>query len=484
MAVVVALHRLLSGGAFDRAEMMLGTFAAIAVGVRQTLAARAVAAPTPLEPPEPAADPNPGPTPAQAPETARADDPFRRAYLDPVTGLSNHDHLALAVTGLRAVPRCGGALLVVGTDASGGHDRLRDAAERLRRCCRPVGGRTGDLLGRLSDTEFAVLTLNDLAQAYGLAHRILAALGPDASVGITDLADAESTMDVLWRARLAADRARETGPGRVEWYDPGMEQAVRLRETVASELPDALRSGELDLIYQPIMDLARDRPLAVEALLRWRHPRLGTLMPAEVIPAAEQTGLIGDVGRWVLRQASTQLATWRAEGRDLSMSINVSPHGLNAAELVADVTTALSDQRLPADSLILEFAERTIEEIDNLNESFGALRNIGVRTALDAFGTGATSLAHLRRLPVDVVKLHRSFFASAGPDGAAGAVPVLDGLVGMGRRLGVDVVAHGVELPDELEVLRQTRCPFGQGHVFAPPQPVERTEAYLDGFAQ
>jgi len=488
MAVVVALHRLLTGGAFDRAEMMVGTIAAVAVGVRQTLAARvagvpeiALAPPASATPPPSPALPSPAPTPAREPVP---DDLFRRAYVDPVTGLSNQDHLALAVTGMRAAPRCGGALLVIGIGAGGDHDQLRDAAARLRRCCPVADGGTRDLLGRLSDTDFAVLTPNDVAHAYGLAHRIVAALGPRASVGISDLAGAPSTADVLHRARLAADRARETGPGQVEWYDPGMEQAVRLRETVASELPDALRSGELDLIYQPIMDIARDRPLAVEALLRWRHPRLGTLMPADVIPVAEQTGLIGDVGRWVLRQASTQLAIWRAEGRHLSMSINVSPHGLDAGELVADVQAALSDRRLPADSLILEFAEAAIEGSKVVDESLDALRAVGVRTALDAFGTGATSLAHLRRLPIDLVKLDRSFFGAAGPDGAAGAAPVLDVLVGMGRRLGVDVVAQGVELPAEVDVLRRTRCPFGQGHLFARPQPAEHTEAYLDGFAQ
>jgi EAL domain-containing protein (putative c-di-GMP-specific phosphodiesterase class I) len=182
----------------------------------------------------------------------------------------------------------------------------------------------------------------------------------------------------------------------------------------------------------------------------------------------------------VLGQASAQLATWRGEGRDLSMAINVSPRGLDAAELVTDITAALARHRLPPSSLSFEFAESAIDESEYLSDSLAALRATGVRTALDAFGTGTASLAHLRRLPIDTVKLGRSFFDGAGDPAASS---VLDVMVGMGRRLGVDVVAHGVELPADLQAVRDAHCRFGQGNIFAPPQPVERIEAYLDRFS-
>jgi predicted signal transduction protein with EAL and GGDEF domain len=434
--------------------------------------ARAVPAPAPVQQQLPAVEPH-------APQEA-----FQVAYVDPVTGLANRDQLTLAVAGMRAAPRYGGALLVVGIGAARETPDdavLRAAADRLRRCCRPTDGGAGDLPVRLSDIELAVLTAADLPQAYGLAYRIVAAFAESqACVGICDLAGGSSPADVLRRASLALSRASEAGPGRVEWYDPEVEKAVRRRAAVEAELPEALRRGQLDLIYQPIVDLAEDRPQAVEALLRWRHPQLGTLLPADVIPVAEQIGLIGDVGRWVLGQASAQLATWRGEGRDVSMAINVSPRGLDAAELVTDVTAALAQHGLPPSSLSFEFAEPAIDESDYLLDPLAALRAIGVRTALDAFGTGTASLAHLRRLPIDTVKLGRSFFDAAGdPVGSS----VLDVMVGMGRRLGVDVVAHGVELPTDLQAVRDAHCRFGQGHIFAPPQPAEHIEAYLDRFS-
>jgi EAL domain-containing protein (putative c-di-GMP-specific phosphodiesterase class I) len=286
---------------------------------------------------------------------------------------------------------------------------------------------------------------------------------------------------VLHRADLALRRARQLGPGRVEWYDTAVEQAIARRAVMHDELPGALQRKELDLIYQPIMDLVGGRPLAVEALLRWRHPKLGTLLPAEVIPVAEELGLMDEVGRWVLRQASGQLASWLREGRNLAMTVNVSPRELDTTELAREVRSVLSAHDLAADRLVFEMAETGLGDGAGLPDRVGALHSLGVRTALDEFGTGASSLGFLRRLPIDMVKIGRSFFdESGGP--AGNGMPLIDVMVGVGRRLGIDVVAHGMEAPAHLTVVRDAGCRLGQGHLFAHPQPAERTEAYLDGF--
>jgi EAL domain-containing protein (putative c-di-GMP-specific phosphodiesterase class I) len=306
---------------------------------------------------------------------------------------------------------------------------------------------------------------------------------------MADLAGGANGDDVLRRADLALRRAKQLGRGRVEWYDAAVEEAIVRRMTLEQDLPDALSRGELDLIYQPIMDLVQQRPLAVEALLRWRHRVLGTLLPADVIPVAEDLGLISDIGQWVLQQASRQLATWLHDGRDLSMAVNVSPYQLPGPELATEVGSVLAAHNLPADRLILELAENGLccTGLDygaGLEDQVGALRSLGVRTALDEFGAGADSLTHLRKLPIDMVKIGRSYF----DDGQSGrvtvgqSVPLIDVMVGLGRRLGIDVVAQGLEAPAHLAVVKGAGCRLGQGHLFARPQPVERTEAYLDGF--
>jgi EAL domain-containing protein (putative c-di-GMP-specific phosphodiesterase class I) len=281
--------------------------------------------------------------------------------------------------------------------------------------------------------------------------------------------------------------------------------------TLEQELPGALDRGELDLIYQPILDLVVTRPLAVEALLRWRHPRLGTLLPADVIPVAEDLDLISTIGGWVLSQATRQLAGWLREGRDLSIAVNVSPKQFESG-LTDEVGQALTRYGVPAERLVLEVAEWGLtSELAAVADCLGELRGRGVRTALDDFGTAAESLTHLRQLPMDMVKIGRSFFegdaagttrpaqpalpgvaappgrsgvgANVGaPAGQRGRTPIIDVMVGLSRRLGLDVVAQGLEAPEHLQVVRGAGCRMGQGHLFARPQPAERIEAYLDRF--
>jgi len=499
LAVAIAVYQVAVGAGIDRTSAILGTLAVVAVGLRQLLV-RLAPVPRPPATASGTADGTEGAV--SAVPRPRAGDHATRppVHTDPVTGLADPTQLAWSITAMRSAPRSPGALLLIGIDGLDAvpHDRhddvVREVAARLRRfAAADEHDRTclADLPARWSAAELALLTPANLAQAYGLAHRVLTVLAdpvtvPGAAsplsvcVGVTDLAGATSTEDAVRRAQVALRRARQLGPGRVEWYDPAVAEVVARREVLERDLPEAIRRGELDLIYQPILDLERGRPLAVEALLRWRHPRFGTLLPADVIPIAEETGAIVDVDRWALWRALVRLAIWRQEDRDLSIAINVSPHTLATSAFADEVAVALGAYDLPPNRLVVEVAEAEIEAGVAVDEGVGALRAIGVRTALDAFGTGVASLTHLRRLPIDMVKIGKPFFEK--PAGAGSETPMIDLMVGVGRRLGVDVVAQGVEAPAHLTVVRSAGCRIGQGHLFARPQPAEQTEAYLDGF--
>jgi len=422
----------------------------------------------------------------------------RLAFADQLTGLANRRQMLLSIVAQRCVPRARGALLLVELDGFNAVNDVRgydigdavlvEVARRLR-----AGTAENDLPARLSGDEFAVVTEASPVQAYALATRLLTMLAEPiilpgvtvhltASIGMTDLAGGCSGDDVLRRADLALRRAKHLGRGRVEFYDEVVEESLVRRMTLEQELPDALVRGELDLIYQPILDLVTPHPLGVEALLRWRHPRLGTLLPADVIPVAEDLGLIGEIGCCVLNKACRQLALWLREGRDLSMAVNVSPRQLDGTEFVGHVATALDLHALPADRLVLELAEGGLGvDTANVHERLTEMRALGVRTALDEFGTGPESLTHLRRLPMDMVKIGRSFFDETS-EHPGQSVPIIDVMVGLGRRLGIDIVAQGLEAPAHLEVVRGAGCRLGQGHLFARPQPAEHIEAYLDGF--
>ena len=422
----------------------------------------------------------------------------RLAFADQLTGLANRRQMLLSIVAQRCVPRARGALLLVELDGFNAVNDVRgydigdavlvEVARRLR-----AGTAETDLPARLSGDEFAVVTEASPVQAYALATRLLTMLAEPiilpgvtvhltASIGMTDLAGGCSGDDVLRRADLALRRAKHLGRGRVEFYDEVVEEALVRRMTLEQELPEALVRGELDLIYQPILDLITPHPLGVEALLRWRHPRLGTLLPADVIPVAEDLGLIGEIGCSVLNKACRQLALWLREGRDLSMAVNVSPRQLDGPEFVGHIATALDLHALPADRLVLELAEGGLGlDTANVHERLTEMRALGVRTALDEFGTGSESLTHLRRLPMDMVKIGRSFFDDTS-EHLGQSLPIIDVMVGLGRRLGIDIVAQGLEAPAHLDVVRSAGCRLGQGHLFARPQPAEHTEAYLDGF--
>jgi diguanylate cyclase (GGDEF)-like protein/PAS domain S-box-containing protein len=416
---------------------------------------------------------------------------------DPLTGLANRPELLRGVTGMRDVPGQPGTLLVIALEELAGVYELRgrevgeavliEAARRIRDGCGD-----SDLVARLTGEYLAVATAGPPVQAYALATRVLTLLGQPyqppgavihltASIGLAELASAASAGDALSRAELAVRRAGQLGRGRIEWYDEALEAAVIRRALLEQEMPGLVQRGELDLVYQPILDLVEQCPVGVEALVRWRHPRLGTVAAADFVPVAEDLGLTAEIGDWVINRACRQLSGWLRDGYDLWLAVNLAGRQFAAPALVGMVSAALESHRVPADKLVVGITEAGLGANSQLAiAQLAGLRALGVRTALAQFGTGATPLAHLRRLPVDLLKVDRVIFAEpAGRSGAA--TPIMDVVVGLGRRLGLEIVAEGLDADAHLEVVRSAGCRYGQGDLFGQPAPAEHFEAFLEG---
>jgi EAL domain-containing protein (putative c-di-GMP-specific phosphodiesterase class I) len=232
------------------------------------------------------------------------------------------------------------------------------------------------------------------------------------------------------------------------------------------------------VVYQPVVDLRDKIPVGVEALLRWRHPKLGTILPAELLPIARAVGIAAVLDECVLNAACHQLATWSTGDTGFWLSVNVSPKELLTARYAERVAELLERHALPAERLVIEVAETWIaEDLPAIVASLAGLRKLGVRAALDDFGAGQASLSHLRRLPVDVLKLDRAL-VNTPTDASSPAV--IDVVVSLGRRLGLEIVAKGLETEDEIARAQKAGCLYGQGFALGRPGPAERIEAYLE----
>jgi EAL domain-containing protein (putative c-di-GMP-specific phosphodiesterase class I) len=292
-----------------------------------------------------------------------------------------------------------------------------------------------------------------------------------ASIGIAECSAGATPDEVLAGADLAMRRARRQGRNRITRFDETLELALMRRDLLESELPGVDRRNELDLLYQPIVAIADRRPYGAEALLRWRHPELGTLMPAEFVPIAEQAGRMGHLGSWALHHACRRLAGWLDDGRDVHVSVNVSARQLHLPDFVPEVAAVLEAYEVPPERLVVELSERVVtEDVQRVAARLADLRALGVRTAIDDFGAGYASLTHLRRLPVDVLKLDEALVAD----------PLADVVVRLGERLGLMVIAEGVETEEQLAVLQEAGCEYAQGYLFSRPLTAEHTEAFFD----
>jgi len=344
--------------------------------------------------------------------------------------------------------------------------------------------RDSDTVGRLGGDEFVVLAehsefdagpeliaerlLEVLAQPIELAAAGARSLSISASIGIAYGLDT-SPEELLRDADFALYEAKAAGKHRFTVFESRMQTAVQTRLELQMDLNEALADGQFFLLYQPVFDLGSERMIGIEALIRWRHPARGVIAPDSFIPIAEDTGMIVPIGRWVLDTACEQAAAWRSQGHPLWISVNVCACQLERDELIDDVRGALRTSGLPPASLTLEITESALLRCpDAAAHRLRALKTLGVHIALDDFGTGYSSLACLQQLPVDALKIDRSFISGTAAAGdSSGAL--VHTLVQLGKTLGMKTLGEGIEDRSQLEQLQRERCDFGQGFLLARP---------------
>jgi diguanylate cyclase (GGDEF)-like protein/PAS domain S-box-containing protein len=428
----------------------------------------------------------------------------RQAFHDELTGLPNRalftDRLehAISFLGPRTEPI---AVLFVDLDDfkmvndSLGHDAgdrlLVEAGKRIEKSLRPV-----DTVARLGGDEFAVL-MEDVNPEAPLeaASRILASLREplhlhrqiltiSASIGIvTANSPRQTVIELLRNADLAMYAAKDNGKARFEVFRPKLQRAVNARLRLKADLEHALDDGQFRLRYQPIVDLATDRLVGVEALLRWHHPRRGEVLPGEFIGVAEESGSILSVGRWVLHEACRQARAWQSEDltdEPMRMSVNVSARQLEDPGLANDVSNALVASGFDPALLTLEITESVLMHDTKLTqESLHRLKSLGVELVIDDFGTGYSSLSYLRRFPIDGIKLDRSFIEAIDTD--RDEADLVASIVSLSNRLKLETVAEGVERWSQLARLRKLGAHFAQGfYLSVPLTPDEMVEFARD----
>jgi diguanylate cyclase (GGDEF)-like protein len=362
---------------------------------------------------------------------------------------------------------------------------LAQAARRLREVV-PAQ----ETVARWGGDEFAVLLENAAGrqEIVELAERLAGIvagapfkvaereIGLTASVGVA-LADESAPGVVLRNADVAMAKAKDSGGARVEVYAPQMHADVVRRLDMASDLQRAITREELTLQYQPIVELATSRVIGAEALVRWWRGD-EAVSPRAFLTVAEDSGLINQLGEWVLRKACAQGAAWRDASWDVGISVNIGLRQLNAPQFSAQVAAALAETGLPPSALTIEVSERMlVEDAGLIGDRLAELRDLGVKLAIDDFGTGYASLAHLRQLPADIIKIDPSFVSGLGDD------PVLTLLtrtiVQVGRDLGMQVIAEGIEQPRQLAELKEMGCGYGQGFLVARPMAAPGVEALI-----
>jgi diguanylate cyclase (GGDEF)-like protein len=415
-----------------------------------------------------------------------------QANYDLLTGLANRQMLTSQLEILLASPtkRCGAVLfldldhLKVVNDSLGheaGDHILKEVASRLREVVGP-----NDQLARFGGDKFVVVVDQALGvdAAVAVADQVLAALSSPhevrnrmlfvgVSIGIAMIESGRDDADSALRdADAAMYQAKALGRATYHVADDVTRRRAQERLDTEQDLRQALDEGQLLVHYQPIRDLATEAIIGLEALVRWGHPTLGVIQPADFIPIAEETGLIVPLGRWVLEQACRDLVKFRELDpcyTDLTMSVNVSAVQLSRGDLRPDVEDVLSLTGLPARAICLELTESIlVEGITPTLETLHSLKEIGVRLSIDDFGTGYSSLSYIGSLPIDEIKIDRSFVVEMGGENGAA---IVEGIIGLARALGHDVVAEGIETPEQLDRLRRHDCDVAQGFLLGRPAP-------------
>ncbi|RWW96410.1 EAL domain-containing protein [Paenarthrobacter ureafaciens] len=414
------------------------------------------------------------------------------AMTDSLTGLSNRSAFTAALTDAQEKAAAQGqrpAILLLDMD---GFKGINDSLGHTigDKVLETVAGRiTGavrdeDIVARMGGDEFAIL-LHDVtpAIAASIGNRVLAAVDGileieghhvrcGASMGLRMAAPGQSAQEIMMEADIAMYESKAEGRGRLKSFQPAMLHARQLRNQLVNELKEAIAGNQLVLFYQPIVRLDTREIEGVEALVRWNHPTRGMVMPDEFIPIAEETGLISDLGGWVLRTAVEQLQRWRNDPltahHNFNMRINVSAADLQRLEFVEDVRDALSTAKLDPTLLVLELTESAVIQGNDLDRyTLSSLERLGVGMEIDDFGTGYSSIDYLRRLPVHAVKVDRSLLSALGSDPAQPAL--LAAVLQLIRACGLGAVWEGIETGDQARYLLSIGCTSGQGYYFSRP---------------
>jgi diguanylate cyclase (GGDEF)-like protein len=422
------------------------------------------------------------------------------AHHDALTGLANRVQLREHIERTLEQVKRGGKASVLCLDLdnfktindtlghSVGDALLCAVATRLRDLVRDI-----DMVSRTGGDEFSIVQSGaepPMAACSALAARIVESLSVPfdlgdhnvvigASVGIAIAPDDGDNADQLLKnADMALYRAKEDGRGRFHFFEPEMDVKAQARRVLELDLRNAITSGEFEVFYQPIVNLAENRITGFEALLRWNHPTRGRVAPNDFIPLAEETGLIGPIGEWVIRQACAEARTWPS---GLRVAVNVSPVQFRNKGLVAAVISALATSRLPPDLLELEITETVLM---NNNEAtltaLHQLRDLGVRISMDDFGTGYSSLSYLRSFPFDKIKIDQSFVRGLAerPD----SIAIIRAVAGLGLSFGVTTTAEGVETQEQLDQMRAEGCTEVQGYFYSRPVPASEIAQLLSVF--
>jgi diguanylate cyclase (GGDEF)-like protein len=371
-------------------------------------------------------------------------------------------------------------------------DRLLCAvAARLEGVVRDI-----DALGRLGGDEFVVVA-EGMSLAAGpelIAERLLSALAQPfklkgaestrlvvtASVGVA-MGDRPTAEELLRDADIAMYRAKWEGKNGYVVFESGMQDIIQTKMELEMDLRDAFAKEEFFVVYQPTFDLRTMVPRAMEALIRWRHPTRGIVQPDDFVPLLEETGLIVEVGKWVLDEACRQGAEWWEAGHRVGVAVNVAARQLDRDVFVEEVAEALGESGLEPEALTLEITETTImSNAEETAQRLAIIKELGVRVAIDDFGTGYSSLAYLQRFPVDALKIDRSFISRIRED--SDGETLIRTLVQLGKSLSIETLAEGIEQARELSLLQEESCDTGQGFLFARPLDAEACQSFLENW--
>jgi diguanylate cyclase (GGDEF)-like protein/PAS domain S-box-containing protein len=370
-----------------------------------------------------------------------------------------------------------------------GDNLLKEASKRMIACMRDT-----DLVGRLGGDEFVVILsdLHDIGGVGHIANTLLVNLAKpyllddestyiSASIGITiypDDANDESTL--LKNADQAMYEAKRLGRNRFHYYTPAMQKAANYRMRITNDLHNAVENNQFRLYYQPIVEMATGAIHKAEALIRWQHPKLGMVSPADFIPIAEDTGQIVNIGHWVFRQAVAQVIRLRANFHpDFQISINKSPVQFTSEPYChTSWIDHLIDVNLPPQAIVVEITESLLMEVrDEISNQLLTFKDYGIQVALDDFGTGYSSLSYLKKFDIDYIKIDQSFVRNLNP--GSNDMALCEAIIEMAHKLQIKVIAEGVETEEQSQLLKYLGCDYGQGYLFSKPVPANEFEALL-----